>query len=146
MILALTSWPAIDIGVAVVQVGSIGARGTPWARCHAHRSYTPRVRFIRPDKHVTVEGSEYAFLENAIDTGDCALVNQITLEWHHYEFDNRYGGGSSPHINAIVAMLRRCGLQQFHVYDPRGGWPNTDKLYNDMGMTLRYNLAAFMRP
>ena len=95
--------------------------------------------------NLDVEGSEYGFLENAIDTGDCALVNQITLEWHHYDYDNRYGGSSSPHINTLVAMLRRCGLHQFHVHDPRGGWPNTDNLYHEMGITLRYNLAAFLR-
>jgi len=93
-----------------------------------------------------VEGSEFGFLENAIDSGDCAKIDQLTLEWHHYTFDNRYGGASSPHINAIVAMLRRCGLHQYYVHDARGGWPQTGKMYYDMGMTLRYNLVAFVRP
>jgi FkbM family methyltransferase len=36
-----------------------------------------------------VEGSEYAFLNEALDYG-CPPVDQITLEWHHQSFDSRY--------------------------------------------------------
>ena len=37
-----------------------------------------------------VEGSEYAFLESAIDDFDCPPLAQFSVEWHHHVFDSRY--------------------------------------------------------
>ena len=39
-----------------------------------------------------VEGSEYGFLEAALDQFDCPPVEQMNIEWHHVVFDKRYGG------------------------------------------------------
>ena len=62
---------------------------------------------------VDVEGSEYAFLEQLLDTnGGCPdFIKQMTLEWHHYSFDPRYGEGASPPINTIATLLNSCGLK-----------------------------------
>ena len=62
---------------------------------------------------VDVEGSEYAFLENLLDSsGGCPkFINQITLEWHHFPWDARYGEGSNPSMNAISSLLHTCGLK-----------------------------------
>jgi FkbM family methyltransferase len=93
-----------------------------------------------------VEGSEYALLEHLIenDPSLCRRVDQITLEWHHYDYDLRYGVGSNPQLNVIVKLLDyRCGLQQFWIHSK--GWPSNNKLYQDFGMTLYYNLASFKR-
>lgn len=95
---------------------------------------------------VDVEGSEYRFLEAAIRSGACRHINQLALEWHHFSYDSRYGTSSIPHINVIVALLREeCGLEQFWVHQKNGGWQSNAKLYLDMGMDLRYNLASFTR-
>ena len=62
---------------------------------------------------VDVEGSEYAFLENLLDSsnGCPAFISQITLEWHHFSWDMRYGEGSNPSMNAISTLLHTCGLK-----------------------------------
>lgn len=94
-----------------------------------------------------VEGSEFAFLENMLDvTGGCpSFINQLTLEWHHFGWDVRYGEGSSPPINALVTLLHACGLHMFHIHS-RGGWPSADLMYHRMQLKdIRYNLAAFHR-
>jgi FkbM family methyltransferase len=94
---------------------------------------------------IDVEGSEYQMLEGLIDSGTCLLVNQITLEWHHYGYDVRYGHSSSPTLNLFGKLLQeKCGLSQFYVLDWTG-WPANEELYLDMKITLMYNLAAFMR-
>lgn len=64
---------------------------------------------------VDVEGSEYAFLENLLDSiGGCPdFIKQISLEWHHFSWDSKYGEGASPSINAIVTLLHTCGLKSF---------------------------------
>ncbi len=66
---------------------------------------------------VDVEGSEFAFLENLLDsTGGCPdFINQLTLEWHHFSWDWRYGEGSNPAMNAISTLLNTCGLKLFWV-------------------------------
>jgi len=94
---------------------------------------------------VDVEGSEYAFLEHALEKGNLQHVDQLTVEWHHFDFDSRYGGGSTPAINAIVALLNKIGLQQFHIHDDIGGWPSTHREYWEKQITVRYNLASFVR-
>ena len=60
---------------------------------------------------VDVEGSEFSFLENLLDsTGGCPeFVEQLAIEWHHMPWDPRYGEGSSPSINAIATLLHTCG-------------------------------------
>ena len=62
---------------------------------------------------IDVEGSEYSFLENLMDmTGGCPdYIDQISLEWHHFPFDPRYGYGASPPINTLVTLLHACGLK-----------------------------------
>lgn len=93
-----------------------------------------------------VEGSEYRFLETMITSGACLNVDQLTLEWHHYDYDWRYGVTSSPHINVLVTLLKeRCGLEQYWIHDDTGGWPANDKIYTEMKIKLMYNLAAFAR-
>jgi hypothetical protein len=92
-----------------------------------------------------VEGSEYALLEHLIehDLALCRRIDQITLEWHHYDFDRRYGVTSNPQINVLVHLLEvRCGLEQFWYYP---GWPSNIKQYSEMGMTLYYSLSSFRR-
>jgi len=92
---------------------------------------------------IDVEGSEYAFLEAMIDDLSCRRVDQLALEWHHYDYDTRYGVTSNPQINVLVALLKeRCGLEQFSKYP---GWPSNNKIYADMGMTLYYSLSSFKR-
>jgi FkbM family methyltransferase len=93
-----------------------------------------------------VEGSEYAFLEQMIDDLSCRQVDQLTMEWHHYDHDIRYGVTSSPQRNVLVALLsERCGLEQFWAHDGARGWPSNLKLYTEMGMTLYYTLTSFKR-
>jgi FkbM family methyltransferase len=92
-----------------------------------------------------IEGSEYQVLESLIQSGACRRINQIVLEWHHYDIDLRYGASSIPMLNVLVRLLQeQCGLSQFHVYTP-GGWPSNEKIYGEMQIILRYNLASFMR-
>ena len=70
-----------------------------------------------------VEGSEFAFLESALDDFDCPPVDQMSIEWHHFSFDMRYGGGSSPEINAIAMYLHdRCNVKQYQVDYVQGGF------------------------
>ena len=100
-----------------------------------------RVHLLKLD----VEGSEYAFLEKMIDDFSCRKVDQLTLEWHHYDYDVRYGVTSNPQINVLVALLKeRCGLEQYWVHDSKG-WPSNQKIYAEMGMTLYYTLSSFKR-
>lgn len=90
-----------------------------------------------------VEGSEYGFLEEALDTMGCLPVDQLTVEWHHYTFDNRYGGGSSPELNALSALLNVCGLKQYHIDYADGGFPDGNRLYKDFGMKLYFNTGSY---
>ncbi|VEU37564.1 unnamed protein product [Pseudo-nitzschia multistriata] len=100
-----------------------------------------RVHLLKLD----VEGSEFAFLEKMIDDLSCRKVDQLTLEWHHFGYDVRYGVTSNPQINVIVALLKeRCGLEQFWVHGSHG-WPSNSKMYTDMGMTLYYTMSSFKR-
>jgi FkbM family methyltransferase len=92
-----------------------------------------------------VEGSEYRILEGMIDHGSCRKVQQMTLEWHHYNYDVRYGASSVPILNVFSKLLKeKCGLQQFWLHDTTG-WPSNEELYIDMKLTLMYNLASFRR-
>ena len=92
-----------------------------------------------------VEGSEYVFLEQMLDTYGCPPCDQLTLEWHHFTFDQRYGSGSSPSINAISTVLRSCGFKQFFHYTA-GGWPSAEYQYTFMGMhNVRYNSVSFIK-
>ena len=100
-----------------------------------------RVSLLKLD----VEGSEYAFLEAMIDDLSCRSVDQLVLEWHHYDYDVRYGVTSNPQVNVLVALLKeRCGLEQFWVHGSHG-WPSNVKQYAGMGMTLYYTLSSFKR-
>lgn len=108
-----------------------------------HSGNNRRITMLKLD----VEGSEYALLEHLIehDVDLCRRIDQLTLEWHHYDYDKRYGVRSNPQINLLVKLLeKRCGLEQFWVHGS-GGWPSNVKVYTEMGMTLYYNLASFKR-
>mmetsp|Transcript_4300 Transcript_4300/g.4998 ORF Transcript_4300/g.4998 Transcript_4300/m.4998 type:complete len:397 (+) Transcript_4300:47-1237(+) len=123
---------------------------------HTQKSFTIPVRTLSTlmkqlgHQHVNllkldVEGSEYSFLEQMIDDFSCRKIDQLTLEWHHYDYDVRYGVTSNPQINVLVALLKdRCGLEQYWVHGSKG-WPSNKKLYSDMGMTLYYTLSSFKR-
>jgi hypothetical protein len=96
---------------------------------------------------IDVEGSEYSFLENMLDSmGGCPdFIGQIALEWHHMNWDPKYGEGSSPSINALATLLYTCGLKLDWHHSP-GGWPETEKQFHEMGMNdVRYNVATFRR-
>jgi FkbM family methyltransferase len=100
-----------------------------------------RVTLLKLD----VEGSEYMFVERMIDDLSCRNVDQLTLEWHHYDYDTRYGVTSNPQINMLVALLdERCGLQQYWTHESTG-WPSNQKVYAEMHMTLYYTLSSFIR-
>ena len=69
-----------------------------------------------------VEGSEYAFLEDAIDTGAIRAVQQLTMEYHHFPHDARYGYGSAPALNALATTLEATsGLRLFAVQSQERG-------------------------
>ena len=90
-----------------------------------------------------VEGSEYRMLEGLIDSGVCDHIDQLTLEWHHYGYDTRYGPGSVPHLNVFVKLLNeKCSLSQFYIRDTVG-WPANDEQFLDMKLTMMYNIASF---
>jgi FkbM family methyltransferase len=94
-----------------------------------------------------VEGSEYRMLESLIEEGGsvCQNIDQVALEWHHYDFDLRYGASSLPHLNVLYTMLQEvCGLSQFWIHSGNG-WPSNEKIYADMQIILRYNVASFKR-
>ena len=95
---------------------------------------------------IDIEGSEYGFLYSMLDDYVCPdFVEQLTLEWHHYPIDVRYGEGSSPDINQLATMLHACGLKSFWFHDPTG-WKAGDKLFHDLGLNdMRYNLQSFHR-
>lgn len=94
---------------------------------------------------IDTEGSEFRMLESLITTGACRHLDQLSLEWHHYDFDIRYGSGASPHLNVFARLLQQeCNLYQYWIATPGGSF-SRDKLYVDMDIVLRYNLAAFRR-
>ncbi len=64
---------------------------------------------------IDVEGSEFAFMEEMLDTnaGCPAFINQMGIEWHHFSVDSRYGEGSSGQVNAIVTFLKSCGFELY---------------------------------
>jgi FkbM family methyltransferase len=95
---------------------------------------------------VDVEGSEYAFLEEAVDTSALLGVDQLTLEWHHYGYDGRYGMGSSPSINALSTVMSAFGLELFWKFS-QNGWESTSaSLHNRWPEgDFVYNLGSYMR-
>ena len=51
---------------------------------------------------VDIEGSEYLFLQQMLDSGICRRVDQLVLEWHHFSWDGRYGAGASPDTSTAL--------------------------------------------
>ena len=92
-----------------------------------------------------MEGSEYAFLESAIDHFGCLPVDQITTEVHFHTFDNRYLGGASPEINAIAACLRECGMLLWDRDYSDGGFPDPASKLAEMGLKMYFNTISFAR-
>lgn len=91
---------------------------------------------------VDVEGSEFAFLENALDYWHDLPTDQLAIEWHHYDIDNRYGADSSGQVNAIVALLLRRNLKLFYMHP---SWRLNDDMFKKAGMYARISLASFIR-
>lgn len=91
---------------------------------------------------IDIEGSEYALLQHTFDTMGCPPAGQITVEYHNFMLDERYG--SSPEINAIHNLLNSCGFKSFMVRDH---WRNfvreeTDNFYLP---PKRFTLASYCR-
>ncbi|KAG7347743.1 FkbM family methyltransferase [Nitzschia inconspicua] len=140
----------------VIDTTNCTAAGACRYKFYNQKSFTIPVKTLKTimtelgHQHITllkldVEGSEYTFLEKMIDDLSCRNVDQLTLEWHHYDYDSRYGVTSNPQINVLVALLKdRCGLEQYSVH-PSGGWPSNQKLYAEMGFQLYYTLSSFKR-
>ena len=95
---------------------------------------------------IDVEGSEYGFLYSIFDDYVCPdFIKQVSLEWHHFAFDSRFGEGSSPHINQLSTLMHACGLKTYWQHGMTG-WRSLDKIYDDLNMQdVRYNLQAFHR-
>jgi FkbM family methyltransferase len=132
--------------------GSCGYRRFPYQTIHKLpvRSVDSVMKELGHDRvdvlKVDVEGSEYRMLEGLIENGACKHVNQISLEWHHYGYDERYGAASVPILNLFTRLLtEKCGISQFWIHDPDGGWPSDAEEYFDMEIRIMYNLASFMR-
>lgn len=86
---------------------------------------------------VDIEGSEYLMLQDLLDQTGCPPIDQVTLEWHHFDLDMRYG--SSPAINTITSMLHECGLHQFEHMTPYLRQDSESKL------EFRYSEASFCK-
>lgn len=96
---------------------------------------------------IDVEGSEFAFMEEMLDTnaGCPAFINQMGIEWHHFSVDSRYGEGSSGQVNAIVTFLKSCGFELYWQWS-KSGWKSNEKIFHDLEMKdVRYNLQSFIR-
>lgn len=64
---------------------------------------------------IDIEGSEYMFLQDVFDRMGCPPVGQITIEWHNFGLDERYG--SSPEVNTLHNLLNSCGFKAFYNRD-----------------------------
>jgi hypothetical protein len=80
---------------------------------------TSRVRPLagppsRPGPTSPRAGSEYAFLEHAFDTLGCLPCDQLTVEWHHFPLDPRYGVSRLllPPPRRAVTTRRRPGARR----------------------------------
>jgi len=95
---------------------------------------------------IDIEGSEYRFLESMIESGSCKQVDQLLLEWHHYDVDERYGASSWPLLNVFTKLLEtECNqIKPFHVYSETG-WLNNERKVAEMQLQHRYNLISYMR-
>ena len=86
-----------------------------------------------------VEGSEYLFLEDALDRLGCDLpVDQITVEWHHFDYETRYG--TPPHVLTLTNLLHECG---FKTFAPFNAWGGIDE--KGSGVLKTYALASYCR-
>jgi len=98
---------------------------------------------------IDIEGSEFMFLQDIFDRMGCPPVGQITLEWHHFSIDERYG--SPAEVNAIFSMLRSCGFKCFYnrphwraVVDDLPDPQSTDHA-NRQIPPMRYAVSAFCK-
>ena len=86
-----------------------------------------------------VEGSEWAFLEDALDRMGCDFpVDQLTVEWHHFAHEARYG--VPPHVLTLTNILHECG---FKTFSPFVEWGGVDP--KGSGLMLTYALASYCR-
>ena len=92
--------------------------------------------------------SPYAYLPillAALRKHDCPPLSQFSVEWHHHVFDSRYGGGSSPQVNAISAYLHdRCGVKLWQRDYGHGGFTDRHRWAQDAGLSLRYQTASYI--
>jgi FkbM family methyltransferase len=90
---------------------------------------------------VDIEGSEYMLMQDIFDRMGCPPVGQITMEYHHFSVDDRYG--SSPEINTIHNLLNACGFKSFMVRDH---WKNFVTPEDDFYVSpKRYTLASYCK-
>eukprot|EP00747_Dinoflagellata_sp_TGD_P186251 gnl/TRDRNA2_/TRDRNA2_43183_c0_seq1.p1 gnl/TRDRNA2_/TRDRNA2_43183_c0~~gnl/TRDRNA2_/TRDRNA2_43183_c0_seq1.p1 ORF type:complete len:450 (-),score=78.82 gnl/TRDRNA2_/TRDRNA2_43183_c0_seq1:129-1478(-) len=91
---------------------------------------------------IDIEGSEYMFLQDIFDRMGCPPARQITVEWHHFSIDERYG--SSPEVNNLHKQLNSCG---FLAFETKRHWRNFVTPEDDFYISpRRYTRASFIRP
>ena len=86
---------------------------------------------------IDVEGSEWNFLENMFDKMGCPPVDQITIEYHHFTRDDKYG--TTPEIAVVSNLLRVCG---FKVFDRLHTFTVHDKKFK---RDMTYGMAGYCR-
>ena len=86
---------------------------------------------------IDVEGSEWLFLEDMFDRMGCPPVDQITVEFHHFDFDSRYG--MIPQVMAVTNLLRACGWKTF---ERLHHWSGKD---SGSQQIMTYGLASYCR-
>ena len=86
---------------------------------------------------VDVEGSEWLFLEEMLDTMGCPPIDQITIEFHHFTFESRYG--AMPEIAVVTNLLRACGWK---IYERLQEWTSYDK---KLRRNMTYGMIGYCR-
>ena len=89
---------------------------------------------------VDVEGSEFLFLEDALDSSAMGGVKQLTLEWHHYGKDKRYGGRGVSTVD-VFGPGRRPGKNKG--YGGRG--VSTDDVFGGRRRGARDRARSFIK-
>merc|ERR1719265_2893673 len=72
------------------------------------------------DTHIDVlkidlEGGEYGVLQDVFDRVGCPPASQITIQYHNFDLDERYG--TSAQLNTIHNLLNACGFRSFKTRD-----------------------------
>lgn len=62
---------------------------------------------------IDIEGSEFAFLNQAFDKG-CPAVEHMLLEWHSQDLDLEYG--APPNVKEVESKMFKCGFKKYGIY------------------------------